>query len=63
MADAEFDIRKEGFERTTDRAWDPPGQIFVSFANEVCETEEDAIKFFGKDNYDVYKLKRKSPKE
>jgi hypothetical protein len=62
IADAEFDIRKQEFERCKDRAWDPPEEVFISFSGETCDTEEVAIKLYGKDNYDVYKLLRKSRK-
>src|SRR5574343_874635 len=63
MADAEHEISKMQFEKTEERAWDPPDTIYVSFAFDVCDSEEHAIENFGEGNYDVYRLEKRSPKE
>ena len=63
MADAEHEIRDEKISAPDSRAWDPPEEIFVSFAFDVCSDREHALKHFGANNFDVYQLKIRSPKE
>lgn len=63
MADAKYEIEREGFDRCESRAWDPPQTVYVSFAFDVCDTEAYAIKNFGEGNYDVYRLQSVSPKD
>lgn len=63
MDDARFEIDGLKMEEVPECAWDPPEFIYVSFANDVCQTEEHAMANFGEWNYDVYKLEERSPKE
>lgn len=63
LDDAMMEIEKEDFEKCDKRAWDPPKILYCSFAGDVCDTEAQAIKAFGKDNFDVYELKKASKKD
>ncbi len=63
LEDIEYHIRNLKLETSESRDWVPKDIIYVSFSNDVCDTEEYAIKNFGKDNYDVYQIKQRSPKE
>lgn len=56
MADAEHDIRREGFDRCDDRGWDAAPQIYVSFGLDVCDSFAHAVKAFGEGKFDRYAL-------
>jgi hypothetical protein len=59
MADAEYEIRNEKLEVSNTRDWDAAEFIYVSFSNDVCDSEDHAIDHYGKGKFDVYKLHRK----
>lgn len=63
FCDAECEIKNSGIEKCDERAWDPPQIIYVNFCGDTCDTEKVAKAHWGEGNYDVYELKRRSPKE
>ena len=52
------------FEREEEPIFKAVDMIYVSFNHDVVTSDEKtAIREFGKDNYDVYRLWKKSPKQ
>jgi hypothetical protein len=63
LDDAKITIEKEPFIQCDERCWDAADEIYVSFGNDVVDDETKAKELFGEDNYDVYRLHRKSLKD
>lgn len=57
--DMEFDIRHAGFEKADRRACEVAKTVYVSFAYDVCDSEETAIELYGAGKYDTYELVKK----